>query len=382
MALNEYRIFEKLLSSADICLNGDRPWDIKVKDEKMFDRVICDGSLGLGETYMEGWWECQDIAEMISRVMSNDLESKLSTGLKLALGSKIGKAKVKKLFNPQSICQSKKDISFHYDIGNDLYEAMLDKRMTYTCAYWKDASTLDEAQEKKLDLICRKIGLEPGMRVLDIGCGWGSLMNYAAEKYGVICDGLTLSKEQAKAGQVIAESKGLDVNFILQDYREYQPKEAYDRVVSVGMIEHVGAKNYREFFKVANTFMKEDGLFLLHNIGSFETTTTTDPWINKYIFPNGEIPSLCQLSSAMEPMFNLEDLHNIGEDYDKTLVAWYKNFDKAYNSGSLEQSNMFYRMWKYYLLSCAGAFRCRHLSVWQMVLSKVGTHKLECARAS
>lgn len=375
MKSNEYAIFESMLNTADIKINGNRPWDIKVNDMAMFDRILLDGSLGLGESYMDKMWECDDIAGFICRVLTFELDKNLNLRTKMTLGTKIGKDKIKKLFNPQGTSISKDNVAFHYDIGNDLYGVMLDKRMTYTCGYWNDSTNLDDAQEAKLELICRKLGLKPGMRILDIGCGWGSLMIYAAEKYGVICDGLTLSVEQANWGIKQVSEKGLPVNFILQDYRLYKPETKYDRIVSVGMLEHVGSSNYRDFFKCAKVFMKEDAVFLLHTIGTFESAETNDPWIHKYIFPNGEIPSLAQLATAMEPTFNIEDLHNIGEDYDLTLCAWYTNFDKAWRKGDINYDENFYRMWKYYLLSCAGAFRCRDLSVWQMVLTKVGAKK-------
>ncbi|MDN3700630.1 cyclopropane fatty acyl phospholipid synthase [Vibrio artabrorum] len=373
MKEGEYAMFEEMLAVADIKINGNRPWDIQIHDTAVFNRVLTDGSLGFGESYMDKMWDCDDIAEMISRVLASKIDKKLDLKKKLVLGAHIGKSKVKKFFNPQGTSLSKKNVQFHYDIGNDLYKAMLDKRMTYTCAYWDNSDNLDDAQEAKLDLICKKLDLKPGMRILDIGCGWGSFMIYAAEKYGVTCDGLTLSEEQAKLGSLLVDEKNVPVNFILKDYRLYEPYEKYDRIVSVGMLEHVGSSNYSDFFKCANKLMKDDAIFLLHTIGSFESTTTNDPWIHKYIFPNGEIPSLAQLSIAMEPAFNMEDLHNIGQSYDLTLCAWYENFHKAWTTKQIDYDERFYRMWKYYLLSCAGAFRCRDLSVWQMSLTKVGT---------
>ncbi|WP_028857194.1 cyclopropane fatty acyl phospholipid synthase [Psychrilyobacter atlanticus] len=376
MKSSKYKIFEKLLEIADIKLDGDRPWDIKIKDEETFDRVIAGGSLGFGEAYMDNLWECESIDEMINRVLRAQIDKKLSGKQKLQLGGQ----KLKQLINPQSILRVKKDVPFHYDLGNDIFESMLDKYMTYTCAYFKDTENLDEAQEKKLDLVCKKMGLKPGMRVLDIGCGWGSFMKYAAEHYGVICDGLTLSKEQKKLGEV--KCKGLTVNFILQDYREFDPIGKYDRVVSIGMIEHVGPLNYKEFFECADNFLKNDGLFLLHTIGGIESHASNqgDPWIKKYIFPNGIIPSISQLGQAMEKKFNLEDLHNIGENYDKTLVEWNKNFEARWDNLKDKYGDKFYRMWRYYLLSCAGAFRSRDLNTWQLVLSKIGRETPEFSR--
>jgi cyclopropane-fatty-acyl-phospholipid synthase len=379
--MSNIKLFNELLSPADIQINGKRDWDIRLYDEAALDRILVDGSLGLGETYMDGLWDCDRIDELVSRITKHNLESKLGLKAKLLLGAHIGRNKVVSLFNKQSVTRCSKDVPFHYDIGNDLFQTMLDERMTYTCGYWKDAQNLDEAQESKLDLVCRKMGLKPGMHVLDIGCGWGSFMNYAAEHYGVICHGLTLSKEQMTLGMKEARDKRLPVNFILQDYRTYTPDISYDRVVSIGMIEHVGPENYKEFFACANRFLKDDGAFLLHTIGSPKSQSATDPWIDKYIFPNGVIPSITQLGAAMENTFHFEDLHNIGPDYDKTLVAWCHNFEENWGKISHRYDETFYRMWRYYLLSCAGAFRSRSLSVWQMVLTKEGAELPQYARA-
>ena len=256
----------------------------------------------------------------------------------------------------------------HYDIGNDLYKAMLDKRMVYTCGYWKDAKNLDEAQEAKFDLVCKKIGLKSGQTILDIGSGWGSFMGYAAEKYGAVTTGVTISKEQ----KALADNKyaNLPVNTKLQDYRDI--KEQFDHVVSLGMFEHVGTKNYRTYMKVAHDSLKDDGVFLLHTIGCNEISKNMDPWIDKYIFPNGELPVISQIAKATEGLFVIEDLHNFGADYDKTLMAWYHNFNNSWDSIKSNYSEKFYRMWKYYLLSCAGSFRARNIQLWQIVLSKKG----------
>ena len=375
------KLFNELLSPADIQINGTREWDIRLHDESALDRILVDGSLGLGETYMEGLWDCDRIDELIHRITQHNLEERLGIKAKLLLGAHLGRKKVVNFFNRQSVERCNKDVPFHYDLGNDLFENMLDERMTYTCGYWNESFDLDSAQNAKLDLICRKLGLKPGMKVLDIGCGWGSFMNYAAEHYGVICHGLTLSKEQTALGMEIARRKNLPVSFILQDYRQYVPAVAYDRIVSIGMIEHVGPENYQDYFSCANRFLKDDGLFLLHTIGSPESKTETDPWINKYIFPNGVIPSISQLGTAMEHKFNIEDLHNIGPDYDKTLMAWCRNFEQNWDKIAEKYGDTFYRMWRYYLLSCAGAFRSRSLNVWQLALTKEGTSLPQFARA-
>ncbi|MEK7122918.1 MAG: cyclopropane fatty acyl phospholipid synthase, partial [Patescibacteria group bacterium] len=256
----------------------------------------------------------------------------------------------------------------HYDTGNDLFEVMLDKRMTYTSGYWKDAQTLDEAQEAKLDLVCRKIGLKKGDHVLDIGCGWGSFLIYAAEKYGARGTGITVSKEQAELAQKRAGN--LPITILLQDYRSVAG--SYDHVVSLGMVEHVGAKNHRIFMETVSRVLHDNGLFLLHTIGSSKTDVTGDPWFEKYIFPNSLVPSVSQIAQASEGLFVMEDWHNFGAYYDPTLMAWYHNVERAWQSLSSKYSERFHRMWRYYLLSSAGMFRCRKGQLWQIVFSKHG----------
>jgi cyclopropane-fatty-acyl-phospholipid synthase len=241
--------------------------------------------------------------------------------------------------------------------------------MNYSCGYWRDASSLDEAQENKLDLICRKLYLKPGMRILDIGCGWSAFGKYAAEKYDAQVVGITVSKEQVALGKELC--KGLPVEVRLQDYRDVNEK--FDRIVSVGMIEHVGYKNYREYFNVAAKNLKDSGMFLLHTIGDVVSTKNTDAWTHKYIFPNGMLPSVAQLGKAVEGIFVMEDWHNFGADYDKTLMAWYNNFIHGWNELKNNYSERFFRMWEYFLLSSAGAFRARNRNqLWQIVLSRNG----------
>jgi len=256
----------------------------------------------------------------------------------------------------------------HYDLGNELFQNMMDKRMVYSCAYWNDAQTLDDAQDNKLDLICRKLGLQPGMKILDIGCGWGSYAKYAAEKYKVKVIGITVSKEQVDLGRILCA--GLPVEIRLLDYRDLDDK--FDHIVSVGMIEHVGYKNYRTYMEVVHRCLKDDGLFLLHTIGGNKSVTSVDPWMNKYIFPNGMLPSIKQLGSAIEGLFVMEDWHNFSADYDKTLIAWHKNLEENWDKIKSNYEERFHRMWDYYLLSCAGSFRARRNQLWQIVLSKKG----------
>jgi cyclopropane-fatty-acyl-phospholipid synthase len=356
-------IVQGILSPAGIALNGDRPWDIQIKDERFYQRVLRDGSLGLGESYMDGWWECRRLDEFFARILPYRPEDKIKKNWRVLF----------RIFSEVMLNPGRKSKAFqigerHYDRGNELFGRMLDKRMVYSCAYWKDAANLGDAQEAKLDLICTKLGLKPGHRILDIGCGWGSLAKYAAERYEVEVVGITVSKEQASLGRELCG--GLPVEIRLQDYRDMD--EQFDHIVSVGMFEHVGYKNYRTYMKKVHQCLKDDGLFLLHTIGSDISQVTADPWLAKYIFPNSLIPSMRQISGATEGIFVTEDLHNIGFHYDATLTSWFKNFDGNWDKLKGLYDERFYRMWKYYLLSSAGAFRSRCLQVWQIVLSKQG----------
>ncbi|MDW7747263.1 MAG: cyclopropane fatty acyl phospholipid synthase [Halomonas sp.] len=357
------RFVAELLEKADIRVNGDRPWDIKFNTHGVIDEALARGNLGLGESYMNGDWDAEHLDEFFFHLLRARLPDEINHRKLIFHHLRT------RLLNLQTAKRAFEVGEAHYDLGNDFYAAMLDKRMTYTCGYWKDADNLADAQEAKLDLICRKLELEPGMRVLDIGCGWGSFMAYAAEHYGVECVGLTISREQADYGKSLMQ-QGLPVEFRLKDYRD--ETEQFDRIVSIGMFEHVGRKNYRTYMEVANRCLKDDGLFLLHTIGKNVRGTSPDPWIDKYIFPNGELPAMGHVTDAAEELFVVEDLHNFGADYDRTLMAWHENFEAAWPQFAEAYGERFYRMWRYYLLSCAGAFRARDIQLWQFVLSKKG----------
>lgn len=353
------------LSHADVAVEGNRSWDLQVKDDRFFQQVCTHGSLGLGESYMNGWFDSPQLDESISRIVQAHLADSPNPTWRVVMAT-LGA----RLLNRQSKRRALEVGRRHYDLSNDLFKCMLDKRMTYSCAYWKDAKNLDEAQEAKLDLVCRKMYLKPGMKVLDIGCGWGSFSKFAAEKYGVHVTGITISREQLVLAKELC--KGLPVELRFQDYRDVN--EVFDRVVSIGQMEHVGTKNYKNYMRIVHRSLKDDGMFLLHTIGNNQSTNRTDPWINKYIFPNGVIPSGAQLARAAEGQFVMEDWHNFGPDYDKTLLAWHHNFEKHWDELKRNKNydDRFYRMWKYYLLSCAGAFRARSLQLWQIVYSKKG----------
>ena len=354
----------ELLESADIKINGQKPYDILVHNEDFYARVLSGGTLAFGESYMDGWWDCEALDQLAVRLLNVHLDKKL----KVMNPSFLLTFLRAYLINTQSKGRAYMVGEKHYDTGNDLFSLMLDKRMNYSCAYWRYANDLDQAQIDKMDLICRKLHLKPGMKVLEIGCGWGGFAKYAAENYKVDVYGITISKEQE---QYAKEScKGLDVSFELKDYRELNTQ--YDRIVSIGMFEHVGYKNYKEYMEVAHRCLKEDGIFLLHTIGRNSSTIATEPWINKYIFPNGMNPSAQQISKASEGLFIIEDWHSFGQDYDKTLMAWHENFHNNLSKLKDSYDERFQRMWQYYLLMCAGSFRARRNQLWQLVLTKNG----------
>jgi len=353
---------ENLLSFADVNLGGERPWDLQIHNRNFFSHVLARGSLGLGESYMDSWWDCPRLDQFFEKILSVNLEHKVKARIEIF---DLIKAKLLNLQKPSRAFEVGKK---HYDIGNDLFERMLDKRLIYSCGYWKDAKSLDQAQEAKLDLVCRKLGLTPGMRVLDIGCGWGGAARFAAERYGVEVVGITVSKQQAKLAR--EHCRDLPIEIRLQDYRRLNEK--FDRVYSLGMFEHVGYKNYSNYFKVIKNCLKKNGLFLLHTIGGNISVNNTDPWISRYIFPNSMLPSARQITHTSEGILVLEDWHSFGADYDKTLMQWYANFQRHWHEIKNDYDQRFYRLWSYYLLSCAGSFRARKNQLWQLVFSPAG----------
>ncbi len=353
---------EDLLTLADIHIGGTRPWDIQVHNNRFYRKVLSGGSLALGETYIDGWWDCQSLDDFFYRILRAQLDKKIRPLIFYLYGLRT------KFLNLQKASRAYHIGRHHYDIGNNLYRCMLDKHMIYSCGYWNKADSLDQAQINKLELICQKLNLSPGMRVLDIGCGWGGTAKYIAEHYKVTVVGITVSRQQADFAKELC--KYLPVEIYLQDYRTLHG--IFDRIISIGMFEHVGYKNYTSFMKITKKLLKPDGIFLLHTIGGESSAAVNDPWIDKYIFPNYMLPSAKHICNAIENVFVLEDWHCFGADYDKTLMAWFKNFHNHWDTLKKDYDNRFYRMWKYYLLSCAASFRARRNHVWQIVLSPEG----------
>ena len=356
------RALSELLAGSDVKINGSRAWDIRVHDERFFQRVLGRGTLGAGESYMDGWWDCEQLDEMLTRLMRNDIEQHLHSPRATLL------AITARLINMQSRRRAFEVGKQHYDLGDDLYERMLDPRMIYTCAYWDNVSSLDAAQEAKLDLVARKLGLQRGSRVLDIGCGWGGAAQFMAECYGASVTGITVSRNQQQTAQ--KRCAGLPVEILFEDYRSVTGN--FDAIYSLGMFEHVGVRNYRTYLEKAHELLRPDGLFLLHTIGSNQSSVATDPWIEKYIFPNGQLPSLAQIAAAAEGLWVIEDFHNMGVNYDRTLMAWSENFERHWPEIAPRYGERFHRMWHFWLMASAANFRARKTQLWQIVLSPKG----------
>jgi len=375
-------ILSDLLAEAGVAVNGSHPWDIRITDERLFHDVLLRKNLGLGEGYMRGWWNCDRVDEFICRVLKTGAENRVRDSWRLMI-----KALPALVCNRQTLSRARVVAKRHYDLGNDLFQGFLDPHLQYSCAYYKGMNgcpetqtdeevsrDLERAQEAKMRLICEKLELKPGDRVLDIGCGWGGLAKFMAEEHGCSVVGVNISKEQIAFGREFCA--GLPVEIREMDYRLLD--EPFDKIVSVGMFEHVGPRNYAAFMRTAARCLKPDGLFLLHTIGSNVTGPGLDPWIATYIFPNGCLPSIALVSKAAEKHFVVEDLHNFGPYYDRTLMSWLRNFRHAWPGLRERYGDRFKRMWEYYLQSCAGAFRARDIQLWQFVLSPIGRQQPEC----
>jgi cyclopropane-fatty-acyl-phospholipid synthase len=358
-------VVRRLASDLGIAIDGSRPSDLRVHDPRFYRRVLAEGSLGLGESYMEGWWDCDDLVELHCLIARGDAEGRIRPSWRT-----LWHAARARLVDLQSRRRAALVAKTHYDVTVDHYAAMTDPWNTMSCGYWRDATTLAEAQEAKLDLVCRKLRLSAQDRVLDIGCGLGSFARYAATKYGCAVVGLSIAGEQVRT--VRERCADLPVTVHHCDYRDvevFAKDGPFDKVVSLEMFEHVGVKNHRTYFEVTHRCLRPGGLFLLQTVGANVSSHRNDPWFDKYIFPNGVVPSVAQIGTAIENLFVLEDWHSFGPDYVKTLSAWFENFDRQWRG---PRDDAFYRMWKYYLLSAAGGFKARRRQIWQLLLSKGG----------
>jgi cyclopropane-fatty-acyl-phospholipid synthase len=365
-------LFTEILASAGVAVDGPHPWDIHVHDERLYPRVLARRNLGLGEAYTAGWWDCERLDEFFHRVLSSGAAERVKGGLRLVCS--LFPAYV---LNLQSLSRAQAVARRHYDLGTDLFAAFLDPYLQYSCAYFKETVDLAEAQKRKLRLVCEKLGLREGERLLDIGCGWGGLARLAAEEYGCRVVGVNISREQIAAARDFCAGRPVEIRAC--DYSEID--EPFDKIVSVGMFEHVGNRNYPAFMRTVARCLKPGGLFLLHTIGNNVSARACDPWINTYIFPNGMLPSIAQIARAAEGLLVMEDWHNLGPHYDPTLMAWLRNFRVAWPRLKPRYGEAFGRMWEYYLQSCAGAFRARDIQLWQIVFSPPGVPQPCCRLA-
>ncbi len=358
----------QLLEQAGISINGRRPWDIHVKDARWYSRVWMEKNLGLGESYMDGWWDCAQLDKMFERLLRAGIKEQVRGGFRYLI-----RAMPSVLFNLQTRMRSRRVAKHHYEMGNDLFAAFLDPWKQYSCAFFEGTDDLSRAQQNKLALISRKLNLIPEDHVLDIGCGWGGLAHYVAEHHGCHVTGVNISEMQLQYAR--RQCAGLPVTLLDCDYRSIQGK--FDKIVSVGMFEHVGKKNYPTFMRVVHDCLKTDGIFLLHTIGGNISRASFDPWFEKYIFPHSLLPSIAQIAKSAEPYFVIEDLHNLGPHYAKTLMAWNSNFQSAWPSLQGKYDLRFKRMWEYYLQACAGAFRARDIQLWQIVMTRQGSGRAQ-----
>ncbi len=356
--------FQSVLKEAGVSLDGPNPWDPQIRNERALTRTLLGGTLGAGEGYVDGDWECERLDELTAHLLTFGIDERWDALSVISPGRILAS-----VLNLQNRARARRNVQAHYDIGNELYTSMLGPTMAYSCGYWRRAKTLEEAQNGKYELVCRKLSLQAGQRVLEIGCGWGGFAKYAAERHGVNVVGVTISESQADYAK--RQCAGFPVEIRLRDYRDIRGD--FDRIVSIGMFEHVGPKNYRSFLQSVRVNLAPDGLFLLHTIGGLRPVRSMrNRWIARYIFPNAVLPAASQILRAAEGLFVLENWHNFGADYDKTLMAWYANFRAVCLAMQGRYGERFHRMWRYYLLTSAGSFRARRTQLWQMVFSKHG----------
>jgi cyclopropane-fatty-acyl-phospholipid synthase len=355
------RVITRYFAASGVDVDGPKPTDVRVHDPAFYTRVLAEGSVGFGESYMDGWWDADDLDGFITLLLARKLDEAVRSWGDIASFAWARLANLQRRGRAFQVGQR------HYDLGDDLYERMLDRRMIYSCAYWDGVDTLDAAQENKLDLVFGKLGLKGGDSVLDIGCGWGGSLKYAVERHGVRGLGITVSKAQADAAR--AGTAGMPIEIRLADYRDLDAR--VDHVFSIGMFEHVGSKNYRTYLQVVRRCLEPGGRFLLHTVGSgrHRTRHHIDPWLEKHIFPNAVVPLQQQILDELHGLFWVEGWQRIGPHYVPTLLAWRDRFERAWPELSKTRDERFYRMWRYYLSSVAAAFRAGNADVWQVLLT-------------
>ncbi len=347
---------QELFALAGIKINGDQPCDIQVRNNAAFVRLFGYGSLGWGEAYVDGYWDCEQLDDFVCRCLIANLTGHFRpSDFLLFLRARLLNRSFPTLAVPK-----------HYESGIELFEKMLDQRLIYSSGYWKNATTLNEAQEHKLDLVAEKLGLKAGMKVLDIGCGWGGAIRYFAERYKVSGLAVTTSKNQYDVA--CQTCKDLPIEIRLHDYREVS--EQFDCSYSIEMLGHLKPKHYKHYFQFVNRTLREGGSHLVQVAGSSMRAVRSDPWVQRYIFPGGYVPAPSQLIAAAQASLNLEDWQILTKDHDQTFMAWHENLSAAWKDFEEEVDERTVRMWRYYLLSFAGVFRSNASQLWQIVFSK------------
>lgn len=345
---------------------------IKIRTTKDFSEIklLLNPSLQFGESYMNGSLIMEEgrIHDLLKLLFSN---SKIDVDHWIMDVSRAVRFVLNKFNVGNYLSKSKKNVAHHYDLSDQLYDLFLDKDRQYSCAYFNSPNdTLDQAQTNKKELIAKKLLLEKGQNVLDIGCGWGGMASFLSKRSEVNVKGITLSEEQIQYANKRKQTESLhNVEYKLQDYRNVN--ETYDRIVSVGMFEHVGTKHYQDFFNKVYDLLNDTGVALIHTIGRLSEPSTNDPWIEKYIFPGGYIPALSETVSKIEKSgLSMTDIQILKFHYAETLKRWRYNFYDNIDKVKEIYDEKFCRMWDFYLSSSQASFEESTLVVFQLQLSK------------
>ena len=363
------KITKAILSPIDVEIGGNRPWDIQVRDPRFYRRVLLEGALGLGESYMEGMWDCADLEELVYRFIRGGVERVVQL-----LPNVVGLNLVANVLNRQTKTKSLRVAREHYDLDNDLFFNFLGKYHNYSCAYYRDTEDLDVAQLQKMNLICDKLGLTATDRVLDVGGGWGEIARHMATRHGCKVTSINISEEQMRYSR--EHCRGTSVDIVRRDYRDLDGE--YDKIAVIAMLSHVGYKNYRTMFETLHRHLVPDGIVLVETVGANVSLAHCNPWLDRYIFPGAQFPSIKQIAEAVEGLFVIEDIHNFGPSYTKTLRAWNANFQRNWPTLAKRYDERTRRMFEFFFLTVAAFFRARDHQNWHLVLSRQGAPMPAC----
>lgn len=354
-------LLEPLLARAGVKVDGKEPWDIQVADQRFFRTVLTQGSLGLGEAYLRGWWTCNDLEELSYRLIRSGLYK-----TSLLLPQPVLANLLHATINQQSKEKSLRVAVQHYSLGNDVFLDFLGRHHLYSCGYFKDTDDLDVAQRQKLEKVCRLLDLRPGDRVLDVGGGWGEFARYAATQHGCEVTSINIADEQIKFAREYCKDASVEIRRC--DYRDVTGR--FDKIVVMAMLTHVGYKNYRGFMEVMDRCLEPGGLMLVESVGGHKSRKDCEPWINRYIFPGGVVPSLEQFDRAVAGLFARKALDEFGSSYVHTLRAWHRNFVQAWPAHRSRYDDRMRLMFEYFFLTVAGAFRAGYLLHWHLLFQK------------